>query len=312
MEFEIVNASSVKGHPPEDHDCRKNHDGSAKSMEASVGIELVNRSEILKEAGLRVRVLVGDEDSSTTAAVRTGSEAHIYKLADTNHLYKHFKESLIKMKPKFKEIRAASTIPHIKRCLGYAVKTCNGDATALANTLRNLPDHFFGHHENCGDWYRTSADNDSKPHTLNLQNNEVYLELKELFDKFANNAPKFAVAASSQANESFNNIVAHKAPKNNCYSLSESCSYRVASAVATKNEGDSHVLLEVNQKLSVSPGKHTASYMAKKDEIKKRRAAIAKLPATKKRRNFLAKNKEATRQNKEKQGLQYQSNCGLH
>ncbi|KAK0169567.1 hypothetical protein PV327_011492 [Microctonus hyperodae] len=104
-----------KGHPPEHHDCRQNHNGSAKSMEASVGVELANRSEILREAGLRVRVLVCDEDSSTIAAVRTGSEAYIYKFADTNHLYKHFNESLIKMKPKFKKIRAVSAIPHIKK-----------------------------------------------------------------------------------------------------------------------------------------------------------------------------------------------------
>ncbi|KAK0169614.1 hypothetical protein PV328_011820 [Microctonus aethiopoides] len=215
-----------------------------------------NRSEILKEAGLRVRVLVGDEDSSTIAAVHTGSEAHIYKFADTNHLYKHFNESLIKTKPQFKETRAVPTIPHIERCFGYAVKTCNGDATALANTLRNLPDHFFNHHENY---------------------NGLHMELKELFGKFAKNATEFSVAASSQENESFNNLVAHKAPKNH-----------------------------------LSPGKHTASFMAKKDEIRKRRAEKARLPAAKKRRNFLAKNKEVTRQNKERQkAVQYQSNCGL-
>ncbi|KAK0073743.1 hypothetical protein PV326_013112, partial [Microctonus aethiopoides] len=59
-------------------------------------------------------------------------------------------------------------------------------------------------------------------------------------------------------------------------------------------------------------GKHTASFMAKKDEIRKRRAEKARLPAAKKRRNFLAKNKEVTRQNKERQkAVQYQSNCGL-
>ncbi|XP_053598615.1 uncharacterized protein LOC128668838 [Microplitis demolitor] len=52
--------------------------------------------------------------------------------------------------------------------------------------------------------------------------------------------------------------------------------------------------------------------MATQDKITKQRAARAKLPEAKKRRNLLAKNKEASRQNKERQeGLQYQSNCGL-
>ncbi|KAK0169308.1 hypothetical protein PV327_011655, partial [Microctonus hyperodae] len=163
-----------------------------------------------------------------------------------------------------------------QKCFGYAFKTCSGDATVLANTLHNLPDHFFNRHENCEDWCCIGADNNSKPHTLNLQDNGLYVELKKLFDKFANNAPKFTVAASSQANESSNNIVAYKAPKNHCYS------------------------------------KHTASFMTKKDEIRKRRAEKAKLPVAKKRRNFLAKIKEVTRQNKERQeGVQYESNCGL-
>lgn len=92
------------------------------------------------------------------------------------------------------------------------------------------------------------------------------MELKEVFNKFANNAPKFSVAASSQANESFNNIVAHKALKNHCYSLSKFSRYRVVSAVATKNDGNRY-LLGANNILSISPGKHTASYMAMKDKI---------------------------------------------
>ncbi|KAK0167759.1 hypothetical protein PV327_001623 [Microctonus hyperodae] len=58
------------GHPLEDHDCHKNHDGSAKSMEASVGMQLINRSEILEEAGLRVRVLVEQDLELTQFDVR--------------------------------------------------------------------------------------------------------------------------------------------------------------------------------------------------------------------------------------------------
>ena len=50
--------------------------------------------------------------------------------------------------------------------------------------------------------------------------------LVQLFTKYAANASKFSVAASSQANESFNNIVANKAPKNKCLSRSETCDFR--------------------------------------------------------------------------------------
>lgn len=93
--------------------------------------------------------------------------------------------------------------------------------------------------------------------------------------------------------------------------LSESCSYRVASAVATKNEGESHIL-DVNEIFSVSPGKHTKQFISKNDLIRKRRAMRAKLPQTKRRRNLLSKFKESCRKQKEKvEGIQYQSNCGM-
>lgn len=61
------------GRKKDDHDCRMNFEGSAKAMEASAGADLINNSNILKEANLEARVLIGDEDSCTIAAVRRGN-----------------------------------------------------------------------------------------------------------------------------------------------------------------------------------------------------------------------------------------------
>lgn len=52
-----------------DHDCRKNFAGSAKAMEADARAELINRSNILKDLNLNVKVIVGDENSSLMAAI---------------------------------------------------------------------------------------------------------------------------------------------------------------------------------------------------------------------------------------------------
>lgn len=71
-----------KGIAKESHDCRKNFEGSAKAMEADVGAQLVNESAILKEAGLQVRVLIGDEDASTISSVRQGTHFKVFKLSD--------------------------------------------------------------------------------------------------------------------------------------------------------------------------------------------------------------------------------------
>ena len=66
--------------------------------------------------------------------------------------------------------------------------------------------------------------------------------MRLLFDKYANNSNKFSVAASSQGNESVNNIITHKSPKNVCYSRSASADYRVAGAVCCKNDGEVSLL----------------------------------------------------------------------
>ncbi|XP_074113941.1 LOW QUALITY PROTEIN: uncharacterized protein LOC141537002 [Cotesia typhae] len=299
------------GHPKTDHDCRENFHGSAKAMEPNVGAALVNGSKILKSTGLSVRVVVGDEDSSTIASVRRGTINKIFKLSDKNHLQKSFQSDLYKLKPKYKELARKNTIPHLKKCFNYAISQNKTRSSKLASILKSIPDHFFNHHENCGDWCKRGAFNDTSSQKVVLKDPELYTHLYNLFGKYANNAHKIAFAASSQANESVNNIMAHKAPKSQCYSMSESSDYRYASAVCSKNDGESH-LLEVYKILTLSPGKNTELYASRYDKKRRDRAKKAKLLSAKVRRNLLAENREKLRKKNEKtEGLQYESNCGF-
>ncbi|XP_046587866.1 uncharacterized protein LOC124293015 [Neodiprion lecontei] len=281
----------TNGHSKSDHECRQNFCGSAKAMESDVGAALVNESSILKDIGLNVRVLIGDEDSSTIAAVRQGNLQTVFKLADSNHLKKNFANALYELRKGYSEMRNKEVIPHLKKCFSYALVQNKGHSAELGKTIRNIPEHVFGQHENCGVWCKGT-------HKIELKNQQLYTKLSELFGKYADNAAKFSVAASSQANESINNIMVHKAPKNCCYSLSESGDYRLASTVCTKNEGEKHIM-DVNSKLNVSPGKHTASFAKVLETKRKKRAMKAKLPTTKARRNLLARKKEASRKSME-------------
>lgn len=293
-----------KGHDKSKHDCRQKFSGSAKAMEPDVGAALVNNSAILKEAGLNVRVLVGDDDNTTISAIRLGNPQQIFKLTDSNHLKKNFMRTLYDLRKDFKEMRKVDVIPHLKKCFSYAVVQNKGNSAGLAKAIRNIPDHVFGRHENCGSWCKDF-------HKIHLNDEDLYNKLWEIFGKYADNASKFSVVASSQANERVNNIIAHKAPKNCAYSLSQSADYRLASAVCTKNEGESHIL-SVNERLNVSPGRHTATRATYVDNKRQRRAINAKSPATKSRRNLLAEMKESLRKAIEKtEGLQYQTNCGM-
>lgn len=299
------------GHPKTDHDCRENFHGSAKAMEPDVGAALVNGSKILKSVGLNVRVVVGDEDSSTIASIRRGTINKIFKLSDKNHLQKSFKSDLYQLKPKFKELARKNTIPHLKKCFNYTISQNKSQNSKLASILKSIPNHFFNQHENCGDWCKRGAFNDTSSQKVILKDPELYTHLYVLFSKYADNAHKIAFAASSQANESVNNIMAHKAPKSHCYSMSESSDYRYASAVCSKNDGESH-LLEVYKILSLSPGKNTGLYASRQDKKRYERAKKAKLLSAKARRNLLAENREKLRKKNEKtEGVQYESNCGL-
>jgi hypothetical protein len=65
--------------------------------------------------------------------------------------------------------------------------------------------------------------------------------LKGLFTGLAAQNSKLALLESTQVNESFNSMVAAKAPKRLFFAGSESLDFRIASAVAQKNEGHQYV-----------------------------------------------------------------------
>ncbi|KAK0079804.1 hypothetical protein PV325_000805 [Microctonus aethiopoides] len=83
------------GHVQEDHDCRKNHQGSAKSMEPASTVNLLVNSTIFKEGKVRVDVLVGDEDASTICHVQQAANHNVEKWIDTNHTVKKFSNKLV-------------------------------------------------------------------------------------------------------------------------------------------------------------------------------------------------------------------------
>ncbi|KAK0071078.1 hypothetical protein PV326_001713, partial [Microctonus aethiopoides] len=209
----------------------------------------------------------------------------------------------------YKELKPKKTVKHVKKCFSYAIAQNTGNAKNLASALRNVPDHLFNSHENCGTW--CNRKNGSTQQTVILKNSSLYNELSGLFNRYAANALKFSIGASSQPNESFNNIMAHKCPKNICYSLSESSSFRLASSVCVKNDGESSIS-EIRKNLGLLPGLHTDFYAKQADLKRKKRSDDAKLPEAKKRRISSAEAREKLKETNEKvEGVQYQSNLGF-
>ena len=295
------------GHDKSDHDCRVNYQGSAKGMEADAGVQLINHSDILKEAKLQVRVIIGDEDSSMISAVRKDRpDITFYKLADKNHLAKNFTRELYEMQPMFKELKKKGAISHIKKCFAYAVAQNKGNSDRLARELRRIPGHLFGQHENCGFWCKLK-----EKHTVEFSDNDLLEKLEQFFNKYATNAGKFSVAASSQTNESFNNVMAHKAHKNHCLSTNGACDFRAADAVCVLNDGEKSIAnFRIQAGLPSEP--FTVRYSDSADRKRLKRKIVDSTVSKKKRRIELRQEREILRKSNEKaEGTTYQSNCGF-
>lgn len=294
------------GQSCEDHNCRKNFSGSAKAMEADVGCELIVHSKVLAGAKLRTAGVIGDEDATTMALVRKESPVDVVKFSDSGHTNKHFKSALYEIQKNCFELKKVGVIAHIHKLYTYALAQNEGDATKLAKTLMEIPEHLHNNHDSCGSWCK-----DQKEHAVVFQSEVTYQKIKELFKQYANNAAKLCVKVSSNSNESLNNSIAHLAPKNKCLSLGPSQDFQVALAVNIKNDGHRSIL-GIKQELGLQSGKNTLAYVEQEDLIRGNRAEKAQLPVSKKRRFQLKVKSDNMRKKKEKQeGTKYQSNCGM-
>lgn len=266
---------------------------------------------IVHNKGLAVIVgtIVGDEDASMMCRIRREASHVIDKESDLNHNMKSLSNKLWKLKvPK-------PVIDYLKKCFGCAIKKNRGNPDAVKNAISNIVNHAFDKHEMCSEWCRFKEDpknykHAGLPHGKGLCGEELYNELTQIFNTYANNAKKIA-CSSTQPNESFNTIVSSKAPKSRCYGRSESLVYRVDSAVSQKNLGTEYIVA-VNKELEISPGKHTKEFRQKKDLVRKQITEWAKTVEFKRRRLFRAKLKSQKRVNSEsREGITYSSGCSL-
>ena len=299
------------GHSKNDHDCRKNYAGSAKSMEPDMAIELFTKNKLFDETNVYASVIIGDDDSSTIAGVRRNATHEIEKWSDFNHALKSLTSALYAMKLPQK------LIEYFSRCFSNAVKQNKGEPSKVKMALETVVPHAFGNHSNCGEWckYHELKENyrhNNLPHGKPLTDARLRENLEKLFSRFANNAPKLAPCASTQANESINNIVASKNPKARHYSASESLCYRVAAAVCQKNIGSTYVT-NVYNNLQLSPGRHTVAYRQQKDKKREIKAKLSKTIEIKKRRLYAKKMRSLNAvANQRQEGVTYESGVSLN
>lgn len=225
-----------------EHDCRLNWTGSAKAMEPDMVCEMVTSA---KKQGVTISTVIGDEDSTTIAKLRSDVSPHIQKRSDKNHLKKIIGNSLYSLRKKHKQL-SVKVIKYFQKCFSYMVSDNQGNPDGILTGLKAMYNHPFGEHTYCSQsWCRFLSDSNAKyrslPYGKPLSDVSLQTDVQDLFGKFEEQPEKLAHLSSTQANESLNKTVASKAPKTHHFSGSESLSYRVAAAVAQKNAGHTYV-----------------------------------------------------------------------
>lgn len=305
------------GIPKNQHDCRCNFKGSAKSMEPDIAVQLVAHSEILQQANVTVAVLVGDDDSSTMAALhKDGAGCNVAKWSDIIHCKKNVGNALYKLQPKYR-VLTSKVIKYLQRCFMYAIVQNRNNSSDVKNAILNITDHVFGKHNNCGNWckFRTKPFPESRypslPRGECLSGIELEHAIRNIFFRYSNHSEKLAPCASTQPNEALNSAISSKNPKAKFYSGSESNDYRVAAAVSQVNVGTQYVVA-LNERLGLSPGENTKLHKLRMDRKRKQNKIRQSTTSSKRRRLFLKnKNSQTTACNEKREGLSYQSDMGM-
>ena len=294
------------------HNCQRNWSGSSKCMEPDVAEAVIKNVE---KKGLKVDTLIMDDDTTTLARVKS-FKPEIIKWSDLNHTKKHLGNSLYTLAKKQKML-TKQVITTLQRWFSFAIKQNKNQVQNCRQALSQIVPHAFGEHENCGVWCR-AKDN---PHIVykhktlplgkNLTGEQLRKDLDGIFQIFINNAEKIAPAASTKEVESFNNMVASKAPKRLHFSGSESLSSRVNCAVAQKNLGNTYVC-NVNSSLGISPGRLSDQIGKKRDKKRKLMREIENSKEHKKRKLELKSKRSLDMSAKEtREGTSYESSIDL-
>lgn len=156
--------------------------------------------------------------------------------SDKNHVKKNIVKRLYELRSKHKEL-SIKVVNAISKNFSYMVSQNKGNASGIENGLKALVGHLFGDHECCSSsWCGYQRDkayqHSNLPYGKDLTSQDLKKDLEKLF--LGNLMIQAINLSSSQANESFNNTIASKAPKAKHYSASASLSYRVGTAVLQK------------------------------------------------------------------------------
>ena len=227
------------------HDCVRNHTGSARSMEATTGVQGVRE---LQAEGTPLEYLEGDGDNTLISKIRSDLHITMKKRFDKNHVVKNITKSLYQLKAE-KGVKLTKTIIlHLEKCLKYIFAKNIGNKDGMEENLRALIPHQFGDHTECKPrfcgYQRKPGEkyiHKSFPYKCPLHDNNLKIKLEKVFNPLISNAHQYIDLGSSQQCEHANKEVTMRAPKSHHYGHTKSLDYRVHATAAFVNEGRHYI-----------------------------------------------------------------------
>ena len=309
------------GRQPKQHDCRKNHSGSSKAMEASAAVELFTN---VAKSNVKISTYAGDDDSTTELHLKQKVPYRVEKWSDTVHIKRSLTTRLynLSQRSKFPNCSTLSqkVINYLVKCFTYCIAQNKGNHTKMKTGMQNIVPHAFGDHRGCDEsWCGSKKDpenynHEDLPYGKDLHRDNLKSALISLFGDYSTDTviQKLVPAANSQRDESLNSVVGSKNPKIRYYGGSESNDFRVSCGISQINLGYAYIPHTL-EALNIDPGffcKEFNRTMERKTTMDKNRKSAVTF---KRRRSHLSKQNISDTSKKEaKEGTMYQSNIGLN
>ena len=225
-------------------------------MEPSVAVELAKSVETLDTS---LDTIIMDDDTTSIALLRKEFNPNIKKWSDLNHAKKSLTNALFKLSNKHKVLTSRKNKPinYIRKFYSYAIIQNKNNPEKLSQNLRPIVPHMFCDHASCGDWCKhkeTEGKSSAFSAAQLAESNatDVREDLSNILEIHARSSGRLAPNGSTKTNESFNNVVSSKCPKNKHYSSSDSFAFRLSGAAAQKNLGKAYIA-DVIESKGLSP-----------------------------------------------------------
>lgn len=204
------------------HECNSNYTGPSTGMESDIFVDGFQKS--LELHGIKYNPFIADGDSSVYKRLNDANpySTKITKIECRNHLLRNFWRKL-------REIIANTKYPlRLRKVLRLRQKQISRGIfnsisfrknqtepmmekiEGLANDLSNIPNHIFGDHTNCADYFSGKCNKDEENLMIELQFEKSLMSDKvhDLFKSLANKADSLVHDVDSNYPEQFHSLVA--------------------------------------------------------------------------------------------------------